>query len=294
LHARINPKALSTAEAKTGTALDAVLQYDYLTAYLDFFNPAGPKVAGAIAKKYLAHPVVKKRKLFEEIDLQLKEAAGVLIEEKKAAIDDSRERKLANLASTDPTLDFSIEGTRIEINYANLTKVTANYFVMDIELLFSSKPFIKDNDNDFLFVSPNFSQVIDLPAGKTTHVVDIPEKYRNANVYVELIGPGGGLSKCKTCYSHSLSVQVIENYGQVKVTTKNTAKPVPMTYVKVFSKHKDTGVHSFYKDGYTDRRGRFDYASLSTSKLPDVGKFSILIMSDASGSCVREANKPAT
>jgi hypothetical protein len=61
-------------------------------------------------------------------------------------------------------------------------------------------------------------------------------------------------------------VQVIDNYGQVKVTTKNTAKPLPMTYIKVYSRMKN-GTTSFYKDGYTDRRGRFDYASLSTSKL---------------------------
>jgi hypothetical protein len=117
-----------------------------------------------------------------------------------------------------------------------------------------------------LYVSPNFSQAIELPAGKTTLVVDVPEKYRNANVYVEVLAPGGGLSKCKTLYSHSLSVQVIDNYGQVKVTAKNTARPLPMTYVKVYSRMKN-GTTQFYKDGYTDRRGRFDYASLSTSKL---------------------------
>jgi hypothetical protein len=130
-------------EAKTQVdALEAELQYDYLTAYLDFFTPSGPTVAGPIAAKYLNHPVVKKRKLFEEIDRQLKEAAGVAIEE-KSALDDSRERKLANLASTDPAIDFTIEANKIEVTYANLSKCTINYFVMDIELLFSTKPFIK-------------------------------------------------------------------------------------------------------------------------------------------------------
>lgn len=143
MFARIAGVGVAKGEAKTtGDALEAELQYDYLTAYLDFFNPTGPTVAGAIAAKYLNHPVVKKRKLFEEIDRQLKEAAGIAIEE-KSALDDSRERKLANLASTDPTIDFTIEANKIEITYANLTKCTVNYFVMDIELLFSTKPFIK-------------------------------------------------------------------------------------------------------------------------------------------------------
>jgi len=39
----------------------------------------------------------------------------------------------------------------------------------------------------------------------------------------------------------------------------------------------------FYKDGYTDLRGRFDYASLNPESLKSVEKFSIFIMSDELG-----------
>jgi hypothetical protein len=49
---------------------------------------------------------------------------------------------------------------------------------------------------------------------------------------------------------------------------------------------------NFYKDGYTDSRGKFDYASLSTNKLPNVARFAILVLSDAKGAVVREANPP--
>jgi hypothetical protein len=49
---------------------------------------------------------------------------------------------------------------------------------------------------------------------------------------------------------------------------------------------------SFYKDGYTDVRGRFDYVSLSTDKLNSVERFSILILSETNGALVREAKKP--
>jgi hypothetical protein len=35
-------------------------------------------------------------------------------------------------------------------------------------------------------------------------------------------------------------------------------KPVPKIYVKCFAKMK-TGKTRFYKDGYTDLRGSFDY-----------------------------------
>ncbi len=51
---------------------------------------------------------------------------------------------------------------------------------------------------------------------------------------------------------------------------------------------------NFYKDGYTDSRGRFDYASLSTSKLPNVERFSILILTESHGAVVREAAPPSS
>jgi hypothetical protein len=48
----------------------------------------------------------------------------------------------------------------------------------------------------------------------------------------------------------------------------------------------------FYKDGYTDLRGRFDYASLNTNELDFVQKFSLLVLNDELGAVVREANPP--
>ena len=52
------------------------------------------------------------------------------------------------------------------------------------------------------------------------------------------------------------------------------------------------GAVQFYKDGYTDLRGRFDYTSLSTNELDNVEKFSLLVLSDTDGAVVREADPP--
>ncbi|MBS0203885.1 MAG: hypothetical protein JSS49_13350, partial [Planctomycetes bacterium] len=52
------------------------------------------------------------------------------------------------------------------------------------------------------------------------------------------------------------------------------------------------GQAKFYKDGYTDLRGRFDYASISTNDLDQTTRFSILILSEAHGALVREASPP--
>ena len=48
----------------------------------------------------------------------------------------------------------------------------------------------------------------------------------------------------------------------------------------------------FYKDGYTDLRGRFDYSSLSTNQLNRVKRFSLLLMSEKNGAVIREALPP--
>jgi hypothetical protein len=54
---------------------------------------------------------------------------------------------------------------------------------------------------------------------------------------------------------------------------------------------KDGSV-GFYKDGYTDLRGRFDYVSLNTDELDRVEKFAMLILSEKSGAIVKEASPP--
>jgi len=95
-----------------------------------------------------------------------------------------------------------------------------------------------------------------------------------------------------TYFSTSLNVQIIENYGQVKVLD-SSEKPIPKVYVKCFAKTRN-GVVNFYKDGYTDLRGRFDYATLNTTDVSSIEKYSLFIMQDELGSLIREATAPNT
>lgn len=50
----------------------------------------------------------------------------------------------------------------------------------------------------------------------------------------------------------------------------------------------------FYKDGYTDLRGRLDYASLNADSLKNVEKFAIFVISDELGSLIKEVKAPST
>ena len=88
-----------------------------------------------------------------------------------------------------------------------------------------------------------------------------------------------------------MAVQVIENYAQLRVTDAKSRKPLSRVYVKVYARMKDGRVR-FYKVGYTDLRGRFDYGSLSTNEIENVDRFAILVLSPEQGAIVREAAPP--
>ena len=131
---------------------------------------------------------------------------------------------------------------------------------------------------------------MELADQKSPLVFDLPQAFHSSNVMVEI--EGAGVKKSQAYYSNSLSLQVTENYGQVKVTNEKTGKDLPKVYVKVYARMRDGSV-KFYKDGYTDLRGRFDYASLNTDELTGgVDKFSILVLSETDGAVVREASPP--
>lgn len=271
---RVNPESLTTR-----------LQYDYFAAYTDFFTDE-PKIAPAIVARYAAFPVQRWREAFANIGSQLKEIGG-----QGATVVDplDRTQTQTNLAATEPNFEFRVENKKIHLTYQNLTSVTVNHYLMDIELLFSRNPFVQQFSGQFSFIRPNATLTVALPADQKSLVFDLPEQFHNSNVLVEITA--AGQIKTAASYSNAMTLQVIENYGQLRVTTANPGKPISKAYVKVYAQMHDGSVR-FFKDGYTDLRGRFDYSSLSTSDLDNVTKFSLLVISDAHGAIIREATPP--
>jgi len=118
----------------------------------------------------------------------------------------------------------------------------------------------------------------------------IPPHLEKKNLFIQTTT--SNLTASTTYFSTSLKVQVIEYYGEVKVADEN-GKPLTKVYVKCFAKTK-SGVVNFYKDGYTDLRGRFEYATLNTNDVSTIEKFALFITSDDLGSLIKEANPPNT
>eukprot|EP00163_Fabomonas_tropica_P032210 TRINITY_DN798_c1_g1_i1.p1 TRINITY_DN798_c1_g1~~TRINITY_DN798_c1_g1_i1.p1 ORF type:complete len:1554 (-),score=446.16 TRINITY_DN798_c1_g1_i1:323-4984(-) len=274
----------------TANSVPSELQYDYLRAYMEFLTASPDDVdlhqARRIARKYRDYPVTRWRNLFNELDAQLNEIDGA---GHKMIDDDDHMSRQTSLAASEPSFEFKIESRKITLDYQNMTEVHINYYLMDIELLFSTNPFIQASMGNFAYISPNEIQPVRLPANQNTVTFDLPEVFHNTNVLAEVVGDK--TRKSQTYYSHSMLINVIESYGQVKVGLQETGRPLPGVYIKAYAKFKDGNVR-FYKDGYTDRRGRFDYTSLNTDELDRVTRFSLLIMSDNNGAIVRECNPP--
>jgi hypothetical protein len=130
---------------------------------------------------------------------------------------------------------------------------------------------------------------VELKGKEGKQKVAIPEALKGRNVLVEV--SGGGKSRAIPYYSGSMKVLMLENNGQVAVRDA-AGKPLSKVYVKVYAKLSDGRV-KFHKDGYTDIRGRFDYASVSTPEPVPVQRYGVLVLSESLGATIRDAAPPA-
>jgi hypothetical protein len=203
---------------------------------------------------------------------------------------------------------------------------TLRLFTMDLELLFSTSPFMaaaagsgtaagagasagtpKPSSSSsssspatgglFSFVRPNGVVSLALPYAAPGRLGEarfpLPAAFEGANVMVEVAA--AGLRRSTPFYSTKLAVTVSEPYGRLRVTDAKSGKPLPRTYVKVYYTEATEGASGkFYKDGYTDARGAFDYTSLSTDELSRTKRFGLLVSSETHGAVVRVASPPGT
>ena len=266
-------------------AVEEQLQCDYLEAYLAFYK-GDTETARKLAKRHADEGVDRWRDRFAQVLSQLDEIGGGAA----AATDqEKRDQAQAALAASEPVLEMQVEAGRIRLDTRNIKACTLNFYPMDIELLFSRSPFLQEGAAQFSYIRPVLSSAVEIPVGKDGLAVDLPAEFKAKNVMVEALA--AGVRKTQAYYANTLKVQMIESYGQLVVTHAEIGKPVPGTYIKVYAKMAD-GTVKFFKDGYTDLRGRFDYASLNTNELENTARLAVLVLSDSFGAVVREAPPP--
>ncbi|MEM9280921.1 MAG: hypothetical protein AAGA96_03780 [Verrucomicrobiota bacterium] len=260
--------------------IDERLQFDYLRAYAALFRE-DPETAAEIAESYTDYPVDRWQNLFAELTAKV---SGNGVGET-----DSREKSLQQQSESDLFLDLSVMGQEARLDYRNLEEVTVNYYEMDLEFLFSSKPFVSGDSGQFSYIKPNRSETKSLDPDNKAVDFSIPEEFASKNVLVEVVGDGQ--TDSVAIYSNSLRVEISPNYGRVRVAREGDGAPLSKTYVKVYARMSDGSVR-FFKDGYTDLSGNFDYVSLNTNEIDQVERLSLMLMSEEHGSVVEEVVPP--
>ncbi len=289
------------------------LQFDYLRCHAAFYEERLADARG-IAAQYSGYPVDRWRGLFTEVTAQLDEIEGKTVVRPGDAPD--REKRQGELAATEPAFEFKVEKRAVALTWKNLGEVTINYYLMDPEFLFSSSPFVTRDAGRFSIINPTLTAVQSLPAGRDNLEIPLPARFAQANVLVEVLG--AGLRKAEAYHANSFKLAVTENYGRLELRDQAGDRPVGKAYIKVYARLRN-GTVRFYKDGYTDLRGKFDYASLNSGSPPQpvagepgeaggangldyqmlrpgeldsVDRLSILVLSDTHGAAVREVAPP--
>ena len=289
--------------AKTDLAsLESKLQHDYFAAYLDMLQGKFDE-ADLRSQKYVQYPNPRWRDWFGQVRshvserkaLQAGKTADIASREdwktdaSNRILSGGREQQNVNESAVLPVLDLIQDGEKVVMRYRNLAEVEINFYLMDVELLFSRSPFSQQDGGRLNSIEPNLAEKRKLVSAKSTADVsiDIPDKLKN--LVIEVIG--GGLVRNLVLYANSLVVNVSPNMGRLQVLTKRGLQPLEGAYVKVYARDQG-GAAKFYKDGYTDLRGQFDYTSLSTNELESTQRFSLLILHPEHGTIVRETEPP--
>lgn len=300
-------EAIHRFDMVTKSSLEMTLQYDYMAAYLAL-QQGNYQRAGELAGQYASHPVPRWRERFTQIELQLKQrrdlqsgmqlvgtdndkdraSEGVREDAADLATMD-RERRQAEGAQASPDVAVRVEGDQLVIDHRNVKDASLRFYGIDLELLFSKTPFVRDGLERMATVRPMRTETITLGTGDGTARFPLGEALARQTLLVEIVADGA--RDTTLYYGGKLKTYTSEGFGQLQVSDRSTGDPVATAYVKVYSRDKSGSVQ-FYKDGYTDLRGRFDYATLSTGNLSQIDKFAILVLDPERGATLHEVNPP--
>ncbi|RUS24414.1 hypothetical protein BC938DRAFT_473612 [Jimgerdemannia flammicorona] len=330
-------------ESANGTILQPQLQLDYLAAFFEFYvskdvamehpETIDFAITRELTRHYRDYPVLRWRGYFDEMARFLEEVDGHRNASAELAIDEREELRAdqlnERLARQQPSFDFEVKDDMIVVSYLNVDELTISYYVMNVEMTFSTSPFVgHEGTGNHTFIAPNYCETHKIPAPQTpddvaaaaaresgndedefamvgggaaaprstrTFRIPLAPRFRHANIMLEMVG--AGITRSLAHYAHALTVQIAETYGYLRVSHRRDGNPVPAAYVKVYAK-MTSGKVRFWRDGYTALNGSFEYASLSEkdsdgkSMLGKVRRFAILVQGDDFGAVVKEVGPP--
>jgi len=277
-----------------------------------------------VVHKWLAVKLpTTRRKMWSAVKRQMTE-----LKNRQKTLDQFQDTNNAQKAKmAEPKLNFIIDAAKkqIRVKSKNVKTVTANFYSINIEQLFSISPFTAGRDA-LSYVQPTATMQFETvkkeeevkerdsdsttdseaeeqrrrkmsaarkrdPNADVVNTRDFPKGFsEKSNFVVELLGDGTtGPRVAKTQFNNNLYVEFNKARGDLFVG--NFSKfPEVKAYVKVYLATAKNPDGFFLKDGYTDLRGRFDYLSSNTDAHQDGTKVAVLVVSEACGANVYYAD----
>nr|WP_143547976.1 hypothetical protein [Rhodopirellula sp. SM50] len=283
------------------------LQHDYLAGYLAL-HQGNYEAALEIAGRYESHPVPRWNGRFAQMGLHVRQRfelmdAGQLVSlGASKAIDDAgvspkaadlaiadRDRANSQASASVPEVIVRVEDDTVRIDHRNTDQVDINLYGVDLELLFSNAPFARDDLQRIAMVRPTRADTVTMKSKTGTARYPIPADLRSKTLLVE--ANVGASRNTSLYYGGELTTYVSEGFGQLQTTDATSHRPVAGAYVKVYARYPDGSVR-FFKDGYTDGRGRFDYTSISAADAKGAQRYAILVLSDDKGATLHDVAAP--
>ena len=271
-----------------------LIQKDYIEAYLDFMTgyPDFTK-SKEICEKYLSYPVLTWRNLFVEIANQLAEYEN---EDFEADSDENEKKKKTRVQQADesPFVEGEIVEDGVKISYKNQSRIYLEFYQIDLEVLFSQDPYEDKLNSSLTKVLPFLTETHKLSNTPDfqSSTIAIPKNLQTQNLLIRVVDDSRQANLLKYV-PFKLNSSLNERYGILKLTNPSTGKPVPKVYVKCFCKNSSGNV-KFYKDGYTDLRGSFDFAAVSSNNADDAKSFKLLVNSREFGAKIFSAKPPVS
>ncbi|WP_345684324.1 carboxypeptidase-like regulatory domain-containing protein [Novipirellula caenicola] len=282
------------------------LQYDYMDAYLAMHQGQYDR-AEQIANLRRDELVPRWQSRFGELANQLRQRRDLRMNEQLVSKDPAkgepdaiqqgsgdlavldREQQQASAADEQPEVLVRVEGDSLRIDHRQSKSATLNLYGVDLELLFSKAPFVREDLQRMAMVKPTRSETLDFDQANGVARYELDENRRRQTLLVEVVA---GASRDTALYfGGEMTTYVSESYGQLQASDAKSHHPIDTAYVKVYAKYPDGDVR-FYKDGYTDSRGRFDYASVSADDAKGATRFAILVISAEKGASLHDVAPP--
>ena len=285
------------------------VQYDYMRAYLAVYTEYPEfNTTRTIVEKYLTFPDISWRKRFLKVKEQLMEYDGLQEIKDEELEEGNLIQHNSNAVQVKKTeymkVELSQDEKSLDLTHMNITSVDIKYFAIDLEQVFSKDPFLDANLRNISYLETEKRQKVQLNAQKAnlenefetfpaSSKIELPLLTKPHIVHVST--PNFSQSEVIKVFPSKFKVQVLSSIGMLKIRGQSN-NPIPGAYVKVFAKNMGQTGAKFYKDGYSDFTGTFDYCSLNSGALEKVEKFSVYVKVsedvDCAGEVVVDAAKP--